>query len=332
MDDMVGHPTPPRALRDSGVLLTAYGQSIPFGRNWVATVEQALDSSALMFSFLSPVSTGSAWINFEAGYAYARGVKVVPVAILGKDLNTLHPPLSLLQGFNLKSHEGLNNLLSVINATFSTSYSLSFTAEDYSELFTEREKAVIVSFGKASSYIERISMEFLADETLFDEIKCEIVGAHGNAFINETVVAVSGIEAKRRRVDDEDFLVTISVAPAFFQLNIPLLKRLAARVGPERGRVVIRLNHSARVNYEMWELTGKFHGTAVKAIGEGFEFEGIVFEIGVVGYEVDSYDEESSPIWGVTLDQGALDRPERIKDLLDLLVGLVIREEDDIPF
>jgi hypothetical protein len=24
MDDMVGHPTPPRALRDSGVLLTAY--------------------------------------------------------------------------------------------------------------------------------------------------------------------------------------------------------------------------------------------------------------------------------------------------------------------
>ncbi len=32
------------------------------------------------------------------------------------------------------------------------------------------------------------------------------------------------------------------------------------------------------------------------------------------------------------MDQRALDRPERIKDLLDLLVGLVIREEDDIPF
>ena len=87
------------------LFLSSDGQSIPFGRNWVATVEQALDSSALMFSFLSPVSTGSAWINFEAGYAYARGVKVVPVAILGKDLNTLHPPLSLLQGFNLKSYE-----------------------------------------------------------------------------------------------------------------------------------------------------------------------------------------------------------------------------------
>ena len=83
------------------LFLSSDGQSIPFGRNWVATVEQALDGSALMFSFLSPISTGSAWINFEAGYAYARGVKVVPVAIMGKDLDALNPPLSLLQGFNL---------------------------------------------------------------------------------------------------------------------------------------------------------------------------------------------------------------------------------------
>lgn len=163
---------------------------------------------------------------------------MVPVAILGKDLNTLHPPLSLLQGFNLKSHEGLNNLLSVINATFSTSYPLSFTAEDYAELFTDRQKAVIQSFGNAASYVECVRMQFLADEAMFEKIKQKVLNSHGDAFTNDSMVAVSGIEV-RKLPTEEGLVVGVSVAPGTFHLNMPLLRKFADLVGSENGHIVI---------------------------------------------------------------------------------------------
>src|SRR5262245_39653334 len=83
--------------------LSSDGQSIPLGRNWVHEVQQALDSSQLMFVFITPRSLQSSWLYFEAGYAYSKGIKVVPVAIYGVDLAAVPPPLSLLQGFNVSS-------------------------------------------------------------------------------------------------------------------------------------------------------------------------------------------------------------------------------------
>lgn len=50
-----------------------------------------------MFVFISPHSLRSNWLFFESGFAYSRDIKVVPVGILGVDLGTLSPPLSLLQ-------------------------------------------------------------------------------------------------------------------------------------------------------------------------------------------------------------------------------------------
>src|SRR5256885_13544201 len=51
--------------KTSGVVeffLSSDGQSIPFGRNWVARVSEALDKAKLMFVFLSPLSVNSGWI------------------------------------------------------------------------------------------------------------------------------------------------------------------------------------------------------------------------------------------------------------------------------
>lgn len=313
------------------LFLSSDGQSIPFGRNWVATVEQALDSSALMFSFLSPASTGSAWINFEAGYAYARGVKVVPVAIMGKDLNTLNPPLSLLQGFNLKSHEGMNNLLSVINATFSTSYPLGFTDDDFSGLFSAREKAVTESFGSAAQYVVRVTMDFLADETVVEEIHREVLRSHGSVFIKDSKLAVSGLEI-RKYSSDRGSAIEVSVAPAQFHLHIPLLKKFAVLAEPEARRILIRLAESSQISVEMWEVTGRLHDTPVRPIGNKFEFEGIQFEFVAVGYNTSRYEEDEYPIWAIAIDSAALEFPEKIRQLLDLIVKHVILEEDDIPF
>jgi len=82
----------------------------------------------------------------------------------------------------------------------------------------------------------------------------------------------------------------------------------------------------------MWSLTGKFHGTPVKAAGDGFEFDGVPFKLAVVGLEPSRFSEDGDPIWGVVLDSSALNWPEKISGLLDLLVRLAILEEDDIPF
>lgn len=314
------------------LFLSSDGQSIPFGRNWVATVEQALDSSALMFSFLSPVSTGSAWINFEVGYAYARGVKVVPVAIMGKDLDTLNPPLSLLQGFNLKSHEGMNNILSVINATFSTTYPLTFTENDYAGLFSEREKAITESFGSAAPYVTRVTMEFLADDKVWEILKDEVIRQHGSVFLDGSKVAVSGVEV-RKYASEKGQAIEVSVSPTHFHLHIPLLKLCAELASVDNKKVFVRLGQRAEISSDMWEITGRLHDTPVRPADNKFMFEEVVFEFAVVGVGSSRYDEEEiSPIWAIAFDAAALDFPETIRRLMDLLVKHVILEEDDIPF
>ena len=100
------------------IFLSSDGQSIPFGRNWVHTLQEALEETELLFVFLSPQATFSRWIHFEAGFVYSTEKDVVPVGILGQDLTQLEGPLALLQGFNLKDEGGMNNLITLINQKF----------------------------------------------------------------------------------------------------------------------------------------------------------------------------------------------------------------------
>jgi hypothetical protein len=94
-----------RAAGAIDFFLSSDGQSIRFGRNWVARISDALAGAKLMFIFLSQQSVDSKWIHFEAGCAYANNIQVVPVCLPGLDLNRVSAPLNLLQGFNLHSHE-----------------------------------------------------------------------------------------------------------------------------------------------------------------------------------------------------------------------------------
>src|SRR4030095_4256431 len=83
--------------------LSCDGESIPFGRNWVATIQEALEKAKLTFVFLSRHSLNSGWVHFESGFVYGKDIRVIPVAMPGVDFGKLSPPLSLLQGFNLHS-------------------------------------------------------------------------------------------------------------------------------------------------------------------------------------------------------------------------------------
>ena len=63
------------------VFMSSDGESIPFGRNWIHRIEAGLEKSQIMFVFVTPNSINTAWIYFEAGFAYSKGIRVIPVGI-----------------------------------------------------------------------------------------------------------------------------------------------------------------------------------------------------------------------------------------------------------
>ena len=95
------------------IFMSSDGQSIPFGTNWIHKVEEGLKSATIMFVFVTENSVSSGWIYFEAGYAYSKGIQVIPVGI-GVDIGALKAPLNLLQGFNILFEDSLNNFITII--------------------------------------------------------------------------------------------------------------------------------------------------------------------------------------------------------------------------
>jgi len=112
------------------VFMSSDGESIPFGRNWIHRIEAGLEKSQIMFVFVTPNSINTAWIYFEAGFAYSKGIRVIPVGI-GVSVGQLKPPLSLLQGFDILSRDSLNNIITVINQEFHYSFGDFYSDEDY---------------------------------------------------------------------------------------------------------------------------------------------------------------------------------------------------------
>lgn len=104
------------------VFMSSDGASIPFGRNWLREIEDALSICKLMFVWLTPNSLLSSWIPFEAGHAYARNIHVVPIGFLGTSLSKVPAPLNLLQGFDITSAAGLNNIVATINKQFGLTF------------------------------------------------------------------------------------------------------------------------------------------------------------------------------------------------------------------
>lgn len=139
------------------IFVSSDGQSLPFGRNWVHQTEEALDRAKLMFTFLSPSALQSRWVSFESGFAYAKGIRVVPVGILGVDLASVGPPLGLLQGFNIASAPAMNNLVKIINDTFQYSCKEAMTAEDYQKIFLDNRARANSLFGKYSELIDEVA-------------------------------------------------------------------------------------------------------------------------------------------------------------------------------
>lgn len=133
------------------------GESIPFGNNWVHKIEENLNDSKLMFVFVTPNSIKSNWLYFESGFSYSKGVKVIPIGMNGIDIGQIGPPINLLQGFNISSHEALNNIISIINKEFESTYETNFKKDDFSKL---NELSNNLYYNSLNSHIDHIFADF----------------------------------------------------------------------------------------------------------------------------------------------------------------------------
>jgi len=119
-------PIRDRLLYGTGIAIKVFmssdGASIPFGKNWLKEIEDALTECRLMFVWMTPASIPSNWIPFESGFAYSKGIRVVPIGFQSVRLEDLPAPINMLQGFNVTSSASLNNIIAIINDEFSLTF------------------------------------------------------------------------------------------------------------------------------------------------------------------------------------------------------------------
>jgi hypothetical protein len=119
-------PIRDRLLNGTGnaikVFMSSDGASIPFGKNWLKEIEDALTECRLMFVWMTPASIPNNWIPFESGFAYSKGIRVVPIGFQSVRLEDLPAPINMLQGFNVTSSASLNNIIAIINDEFSLTF------------------------------------------------------------------------------------------------------------------------------------------------------------------------------------------------------------------
>jgi hypothetical protein len=71
------------------------------GDDWMKRVFDELQPTKILISMLSPKSVKKPWINFEAGAAWLRGAKVIPVCFGGLTVGKLPKPYSNLQAVEI---------------------------------------------------------------------------------------------------------------------------------------------------------------------------------------------------------------------------------------
>lgn len=247
--------------------LSSDGQSIPYGRNWVATLDQALTDTAIMFCFLTPQSVESPWIYFEAGHAYSRKVKVIPVSALGLKFNNVPAALSLLQGFDLANHEGLNNIISTLNDRFDFSFPLSFAKEDYDFILNKTEAR---SSEELLEAIEKLSIDAPSDGVMIDTIIKEFTEG-GHPFTNtDEVISGFGIRVIKS-VDQDPSTLRVELAPKTFERYLHIVNAVKAKSPkPEGFKIQFKLSYKRVVPYIT--LTSLLHDSEITLSADNLAF------------------------------------------------------------
>lgn len=271
------------------IFLSSDGQSIPLGRNWVHRVQEALDEASVMVVFLTPNSLRSSWIYFEAGYAYSKNIRVVPVGFLGADLSTVAPPLSLLQGFNITNKDGLDNLIALANDAYSHNHKSSFTDIEYSDLIVTGNTYATHPLGDFARLINEVHIEL----TEIDNLNCTAIEGMVAA---KKILDDAGVEHRGNEKYIESFGFNISttdgqtprpiklvIDPALLETTIPLVIKIIQAVRKDGIKnIAMRLDFANQVDCvsESHKLTARLYGTGVTfGNSRGLVYDGMEFTI-----------------------------------------------------
>jgi len=301
-----------RAAGSLDFFLSSDGESIRFGRNWVVRVSDALSRSKLMFVFLSPQSADSKWIHFEAGCAYAKDIQVVPVCLPGIDLNRITPPLSLLQGFNLHSHEAIGNIARICNETFGLKINEAFSQTEFDNFIRDMTGHGSSFFGGQIWAIEAIHLNSLTDVPSDDfnpipslhEI-CKAAGMNCHSSSNGQlpqnisaqieqpgcIIKFNNYEVKERKpgyppqevgTGRRKYKIDCTLSPDLFQINARLLDQWLEQVRLVYPiSVAIELKSQIVAEKQRHNFTAKLYRGGIKLVGnEGYEFQGFRFKFG----------------------------------------------------
>ncbi len=81
----------------------------------------------------------------------------------------------LLQGFNMHSHEAMNNMFEILNQEFQHQHKLSFTEDDFRKLFGVDSVLGAGFFGEYSAFVSKIVFDGKTkDKTLLSILKTDL--------------------------------------------------------------------------------------------------------------------------------------------------------------
>jgi hypothetical protein len=84
------------------------------GEDWMAKIFTERKGAKVLLSILSPTSVTRPWINFEAGAAWMKDTKVIPVCFGGLKIAQLPKPYSSLQAVDITTHDGAYYLVNSV--------------------------------------------------------------------------------------------------------------------------------------------------------------------------------------------------------------------------
>lgn len=310
------------------VFLSSDGQSIPFGRNWVHGVEQALNRASLMLVFVTPSSVRSNWLYFEAGYAYSKGIRVVPVGLFGVDLSTVTPPLSLLQGFNVTSEAGLNNIVAIANDVFGHAHAESFVPDDFRAISSASGPRTDAQLGEHAGTLDQIVLRIGEDSLVVaDPVEslrkiAAVLAAEGrDCDVSDKTLDVLGIRFFAQVGNGPDYL-RVDVDPSVADVALPLVER-AVRAVRKQGLTGLELRldfiNGIAVVKERHKITGRLYGSEARLAQENYlRYRNVEFSLGRLMSLSNRQVHQGGAYINIRLLEDVLSL-NHLRDLLDLL-------------
>lgn len=320
------------------IFLSSDGQSIPFGTNWVHKIEQGLDDAIIMFVFITPNSIRSNWIYFESGFAYSKKVRVIPIG-MGTTISDLKPPLNLLQGFNLSSKEGINNIIKIINDECKTTFREDASEEEFNILMSlmgfnttnyvlnnvvDYFETRIFSY-KSSETGEKVNVD--VDKT-FEFLRNELT-INNCKFANlDTQVIFNGLRANvlKSRYDKEEKEIQFEISADSFDVHFDIIKKTLGTAYNKKEKHYLKINLSERYDIVTDELKLSSIVDRINNISFldnsknlGFVFQDLRFFINNIEYSYQKQrDEKVKPFLNVIFDENSTS--ENMFNLLNILL------------